>query len=169
MADDKSNPQPDTDSDPLIQEARAVLQAADRAVLSTLSVESGHPYGSLVMLALDHDTTPLLLMSDLSQHARNLAADDRASLLIDGTAGRADPLTGPRVTLLGRIRREEDPARRARYRARYPEAFYADFADFHLYRLDLERVHFIAGFGRVRWIDAGSFLLTNTQSDPEIG
>jgi putative heme iron utilization protein len=145
--------------------ARRLLRAADRAALATeLADRTGGngapwPYASLVLLACDHDAAPLLLMSDLSEHARNIAVDPRLSLLIDGTAGRVDPLTGPRVSLLGRAEKTTDPRLKARFVARHPSAsLYADFADFHLYRVTVTRAHFVAGFGRIHWIDAADLL-----------
>src|SRR5215468_8709870 len=83
------------------ESVRRLLEAADRAALGTLLAE-GQPYVSLVLLALDHDAAPLLLLSDLAEHSRNIARDPRVSLLIDGTGGLADPLTGPRASLIGR-------------------------------------------------------------------
>jgi len=144
--------------------ARRLLRAADRAALATslagrepAGAESW-PYASLVLLACDHDAAPLLLMSDLAEHSKNIAADARAALLIDGTAGRVDPLTGPRVTALGTVEKTDDPRLKARFVARHPSAaLYADFADFHLYRVTLARAHFVAGFGRIHWIDAADF------------
>jgi putative heme iron utilization protein len=142
-----------------------LLRAADRATLATeLADRTGGnsppwPYASLVLLACDHDAAPLLLMSDLSEHARNIAVDPRLSLLIDGTAGRVDPLTGPRVSLLGRAEKTGDPRLKARFVARHPSAsLYADFADFHLYRVTMTRAHFVAGFGRIHWIDAADLM-----------
>ena len=141
--------------------ARGLLRAADRAALATSL--AGHepvgaeawPYASLVLLACDHDAAPLLLMSDLAEHSKNIAADPRAALLIDGTAGRTDPLTGPRVTVLGTVEKTEEPRLKARFVARHPSAaLYADFADFHLYRVTVTRAHFVAGFGRIHWIEA---------------
>ncbi len=145
--------------------ARRLLRAADRAALATslgdrepVGAESW-PYASLVLLACDHDAAPLLLMSDLAEHSKNIAADARAALLIDGTAGRADPLTGPRVTILGTVEKTDDPRLKARFVARHPSAaLYADFADFHLYRVTVARAHFVAGFGRIHWIDAPDFI-----------
>ena len=139
---------------------QGLIRATDRASLSTMLAPSGDsadawPFGSLVMMACDHDATPILLMSDLSEHARNLARDPRASLLIDGTAGLADALTGPRITLLGRAPPDPDPVLRRRYLSRHPRAaFYAGFTDFKIYRFALERGHLVAGFGKVRWLDA---------------
>src|SRR5262249_15544347 len=66
-----------------------------------------------------------------------------------------DPLTGPRVTLLGTLGKTADPRLKARFVARHPSAaLYADFADFHLYRVMVTRAHFVAGFGRIHWIEA---------------
>jgi putative heme iron utilization protein len=144
---------------------RKLLRAADRAALATrLAGEAGTPpaawpFASLVLLACDHDATPLLLMSDLAEHSKNIAADPRLSLLIDGTAGRVDPLTGPRVTLLGTAERTADARLKARFLARHPSAaLYADFGDFHLYRVGMARAHFVAGFGRIHWLDAADFM-----------
>jgi putative heme iron utilization protein len=145
--------------------ARRLLRAADRAAMATtlagrepVGAESW-PYASLVLLACDHDAAPLLLMSDLAEHSKNIAAGDaRAALLIDGTAGRVDPLTGPRVTVLGTVERTADPRLKARFVARHPSAaLYADFNDFHLYRITVARAHFVAGFGRIHWIEAADF------------
>ena len=132
--------------------ARRLIRACDRAALGT-SLD-GRPYVSLVMAACDIDASPLLLLSDLAQHTKNLAADRRVSLLFDGTAEYPDPLTGPRLTMLGRAERCDDPRAAARFAARHPSsAGYAGFADFHLYRVAIERGHLVAGFGRISWVE----------------
>lgn len=139
--------------------ARGLIRQSDRAVLSTALAGEGWPYGSLVMAACDHRARPLLLISDLAVHTRNLSADSRASLLYDGTAGLDSPLTGARVTVLGRFTRTGDPALAARYVARHPDAeMYVQFADFHLYEMTVERAHIVAGFGAIHWISAEDLL-----------
>src|SRR5476651_1609890 len=80
---------------------RALMRNSDRASLATIQMD-GAPYASLVLLALDLDASPLLLLSDLAEHSRNIARDSRVSLLIDGTAGLDDPLTGSRASLTGK-------------------------------------------------------------------
>jgi len=143
--------------------ARKLVREAERATLASALARdgSGRPYASLVLSACDHDGSPLLLLSDLADHSRNLAAEPRASLLFDGTAGLTDPLTGPRASLLGEIRPVEDESRDgdraerllARYIARHPgAAVYAGFADFRLYRMTVESAHLVAGFGRIHWL-----------------
>jgi putative heme iron utilization protein len=141
--------------------ARQLLRSLDRASLATSLAASlgGGPYASLVLVATAPDGSPLLLVSDLAQHAINIAAEPRVALLFDGTAGLAEPLTGPRVTVLGRAERSADERLRARFLARHPgAAFYAGFADFHVYRIAVERAHLVAGFGRIDWITAAELL-----------
>ncbi len=116
---------------------------------------AGRPYVSLVATACDMDASPLLLLSDLAQHTKNLAAGPFVSLLFEDVAGHPDPLAGPRLTLLGRAERRDDPRALARFTARHPSAAsYTGFADFHLYRVEIERGHLVAGFGRINWVEA---------------
>jgi putative heme iron utilization protein len=131
--------------------ARALLREAGRATLATLL--DGAPYASLVLVAEDEDGSPILLLSDLAEHAKNLKRDKRASLLIDGTAGLADALAGPRVTLLGSMERSSEARLKARFLARHPNAAtYAGFGDFACYRMKVARAHLVEGFGRIAWI-----------------
>ena len=79
--------------------SRRLMRRQAHAALATS--RDGHPYVSLVALTFDYDASPLLLLSDLAQHSRNIAADPRVSLLFDGGASqhpRADPLAEPRLT-----------------------------------------------------------------------
>lgn len=141
--------------------ARAVMRATDRAVLTTAQRDAaGWPYPSLVLVALDHDAAPLLLISTLADHTLNIAADPRVGLLFDGTAGLEQPLAGARVSVLGHALRSEEPRHRQRFLARHPSAeFYAGFKDFAVYRVAVERAHLVAGFGRVRWLEGADLLL----------
>jgi putative heme iron utilization protein len=132
--------------------ARHLIRVCGRAALATNM--RGAPYVSLVILVADLDASPLLLLSDLAQHSRNIAFDPRISLLVDATEHHPDPLTGPRLTLLGRAQSVADPRRLARFTAHHPtSAAYAGFGDFRLYRVTVERGHLVAGFGRIHWIE----------------
>lgn len=145
------------------EQSRAVARACRTAVLSTIlpgkaDGDAPHPYGSLVLVAFDHDAAPLLLISTLAEHTKNLAADGRVSLLCDGTAGYAEPLTGPRVTLVGSAEKTTAPRHRARFLARHPgAAMYADFKDFAFYRIEVSRAHVVAGFGRIHWVPGAAY------------
>lgn len=136
---------------------RELVRRLDKATLATALPDENvsWPYASLVLVAVDHDLSPILLISTLAEHSKAIAADNRVSLLFDGTAGLDQPLTGPRVTLMGRAAPDDEPRLRARFLARHPDAaLYADFGDFRFYRVAVERAHLVGGFGKIRWLTA---------------
>ncbi|MFN0043453.1 MAG: HugZ family protein [Alphaproteobacteria bacterium] len=140
--------------------ARSLIRAARTAALSTaLAGEAGRAFVSLVAVASAADGGPLLLLSDLAEHSRNLKGDARLALLYDGTAGLAEPLEGPRLSVLGRLA-PAAPKARARFLARHPKAArYADFQDFQFYHVAIDRAHLVGGFGRIRWLSAKDLLI----------
>lgn len=135
--------------------ARHLMRGCAHATLATLSRPGtdgeGWPSPSLVLTGFAPDGSPLLLISGLAEHTRNLLADPRCGLLFDGTGGHTDRLTGPRLSVQGRALRDDDPALRDRFLARHPSAAaYAAFGDFALWRVEVARGHMVAGFGRIR-------------------
>ncbi len=139
----------------ILADARA-LAAGDRGALATLD-RQGWPYVSLVLVAQDERGLPLLLLSDLAEHTKNIRHDSRVSLLFDGTVGLTEPLAGPRLTLMGRVERAPEPEALERYLGRHPSAqSWAAMRDFQLYRLRPNGAHLVAGFGRIAWIDAST-------------
>jgi heme iron utilization protein len=128
---------------------KKLLREARSGALATLMPGSGDPFCSLVNVASAADGSPLLLLSRLAVHTRNLLADPRISVMLDERKA-GDPLEGARVTLTGTAMASEDAGDRRRYLARQPEAeAFAGFADFGLYRLALQSAHLVAGFGRI--------------------
>ena len=147
-------------SDPF-RDVRELIRRCDRAALATALPGDGGawPYASLVLVAVDHDLSPILLMSDLAEHGKAIATDSRVSLLFDGTAGLAQPLTGPRITLMGRASKTSDERLKQRFLRHHPDAaMYAGFGDFNVYKVTLERTHLVGGFGKIRWIDPRELL-----------
>ncbi len=163
------------------ERGRTLLATARTGTLATVALDpEGFPFGSLVAYAVDDVGRPLLCLTDLPEHSRNLAADPRASLMVSDTrpsgealqpdhrppgrsaspaaAERAvDPLALARVTVLGPVVELRDAAREealGAYRDRFPDAFYTAFADFRLYRLDVASVRYVGGFGRMSWVSA---------------
>src|SRR4051794_25630884 len=134
-----------------IQElARELLGEGGAATLATLASDGG-PFASYVVTAPAEDGTPLMLLSRLAVHTKNLERDPRASLLFvrEPPAG-AESMTAVRLTLTGRCARDDDAKARARYVARHPDAErYAGFADFSLFRFEIAAGHLVAGFGRI--------------------
>ena len=130
-------------------EAKRLPRLARTGALATLERDGAGPLTTLVGVASDWDGSPLFLMSDLSRHSRNLAADPRASLLVTSEPGRGDPLNRPRLSVGGAVVVQNDATARDRYIRRNPKAkLYANFADFSLRRLNIESIHFNGGFGR---------------------
>ena len=132
-----------------IADAKRLMRIARIGALASLEAAGGAPLTTLVGLASDFDGSPLFLMSTLSRHTRNVIRDPRASLLLTGPRDRGDPLNHPRVTLSGSVELCAAPRAKIRYLQRNPKAgLYAGFADFALYRLRIDDVHFNGGFGR---------------------
>lgn len=131
-------------------DARTLVRGAFKATLATLDSASGYPYASLITVATDVSGAPIFLISALARHTRNLVADPRASILLDGTGELADPLQGARLTLHGRAEKVSGEAVKQRFLARHPEAaLYVGFEDFAFWHLVVEGAHFIGGFGRI--------------------
>jgi putative heme iron utilization protein len=148
---------------------RRLLRSQRDAVLSTLSVRRhGWPFGSLAPYALSRSGEPILLLSTLAQHTKNLAVDPRASLFV---LERREPevQSSARATVMGRVRRadsQEIADARARYLARHPEAeSYFQQHDFHLYVHSVDEVRLIAGFGAIGWV-AGAAVTVPPDRDP---
>lgn len=105
---------------------------------------------SLVLVATEPDGTPVMVISNLAVHTRILERDAKASLLIDGIEGLIDPLTGPRLTLVGHAAPTPSPTAIPRFLARHPAGeTYAGFPDFRPFALKITGAHFIGGFGRL--------------------
>ena len=138
------------------EHARSLIQRVDMGVLSTQHAElDGHPYGSMVIYGL-HEGAPILLISGLAEHTKNLEASPRCSLLIH-ERGPENPLALSRVTLVGEGSKVVGPEREAvaaSFLSRHPDAsYYADFTDFAYWRIDVTGVRYIGGFGRMSWVE----------------
>ena len=129
--------------------AKKLMREGRSGALATLMPGSGDPYCSLVNVATAAYGAPLLLISRLAVHTKNVLADPRVSVMIDERK-EGDPLQGARVMLMGTAAATEDPEARRRYLDRQPEAeMFAGFADFAFYRVTLKAAHLVAGFGRI--------------------
>ena len=147
-------------------EARRLMRAARTATLATL-LDYGTPYASLVKPASDMAGRPIILISRLAWHTRNLQADGRASLLFAAPAGDGDPLEAARVTAIGRLAPCAEGACAERFLACHPDATaYAGFSDFAFWRMEVERCHAVAGFGRIETFEASMVMLARTQVEP---
>jgi len=130
--------------------ARSLLVSGGAASLATLDAGGG-PFASYVVAAPAADGAPLMLLSDLAEHAKNLKRDPRASLLfVREPPPGEERMTALRLTLTGRATKDGDPADLKRYIERHPDSGrYASFSDFSLYRFEISGGHLVAGFGRI--------------------
>src|SRR6478752_7646851 len=132
--------------------ARSLLRRSRQGALATLMTGSGDPYCSLVNLASDFDGSPILLISRLAVHTRNILADGRVSLMLDERVA-GDPLEGARIMVAGMAVEASDDSvsvLRRRYLNTHPSAeAFVGFADFGFFRIVPSGVHLVAGFGRI--------------------
>jgi heme iron utilization protein len=154
---------------PLNLPATLPLHLLHRNLLGTLATHArgpeGYPFPTVVPYALDACHRPVILVSGLAEHTRNLDADPRAGLLVvDGLglgAGASEPdgvLDAARATLVGRVEPAgDDPYLRARYLRYHPGAArYLALGDFSFRVLVSERIRYIGGFGQMGWVEAGA-------------
>ncbi len=134
------------------EEARTLVAGANQGVLASLTAD-GAPWGSVVTYGALADGAPVLLVSTMAEHARNLLGDPRASLVAAEPPNDENPLDRGRVTLAGRVHEPTGDAReaaRTAHLAAMPSAeLYVDFADFRLFVLGVERVRWVGGYGRM--------------------
>ncbi|HSE96806.1 MAG TPA: DUF2470 domain-containing protein [Blastocatellia bacterium] len=139
------------------EEVRALIEEERNGVLSTLSKRlRGWPFGSITPFALSATGEPLILISEIAEHTRNLRQDARASLIVQDTRALADPQAGARVTLIGYAAPVAGPYLddgRARYLKYFPNsASFFDAHDFSLFRIAATDVRYIGGFGEIYWL-----------------
>lgn len=142
------------------ERTRTLIAGLRTGTLCTIARQpAGYPYGSFTTFAMD-GADPVFFISSMAEHTKNLAVDARCSLLVAETGG-SDPLANGRVTLLGPARRVaavEADAARAAYLATHPNAsYYIDYADFGFWKLDVESVRYIGGYGRMSWVELDDY------------
>ncbi|MGK2931320.1 MAG: HugZ family protein [Solirubrobacterales bacterium] len=150
------------------EEARTLVAATNSGTLATLS-HDGTPWASLVTFGTLPGGAPVLCLSRLAEHARNLEENRQASLMVADKSHTGEPLAGGRVTLAGKVVRsdelsDEKSAREAHLDAVPSAAMYADFNDFTFWILEVERVRWVGGYGRMDSADAASY--TEAEPDP---
>jgi len=137
--------------------------------LSTVSKKHpGVPFGSLMPYGLDEKGRPTFLISTMAVHTHNISNDPKASLFVSQADAGGEPLNASRLTLMGSVSRVSDADRevvRERYLARYGNASYwVDFDDFSFYRLEIEDLYFVGGFGAMGWVTVDDYYAA--EADP---
>jgi heme iron utilization protein len=151
------------------ERARTLMASTTTGSMATMAAgEDGYPFGSIVTYALDDAGRPLLCLSDIAEHTRNLKADPKTSIMVIEQADRdTDQLALGRVTLMGEVTavpEAETAEVNAAYRAAHPQAYYADFDDFAFYRMDVRAIRYVGGFGHMSWVSDDAY--ASAEPDP---
>lgn len=148
------------------EEARTIAASTNIATLATLTGD-GDPWASFVTYGL-LGGAPVLCVSDLAEHGRNLAHDPRASLAVVAAEMASDPLASGRITLAGVAERptgaELDAAREAHVAAVPAAKYYIDYSDFSVWVLRVSRVRWVGGYGRMDSATGEDYL--RAEADP---
>lgn len=150
--------------------ARSLMTSEYQGVLSTHSVAAqGYPFGSVTPYCLDRVGRPLILISRIAQHTKNILVNPKVSLTVI-ERDMADVQASGRVTYLGQARpaSADDANGAERYYRFFPDARdYHKTHDFDFYYLELHRVRFIADFGRIYWVESQALLKGNPFTSKE--
>ncbi len=146
-----------------IIEARTLLRTQEKAVLSTQSVSKmGYPFGSVTTYMTDYQGHPIIYISHLAQHTRNIKQDPKVSVIVSQD-NEQDINAGARLTLLGEARlvsTQERDAIAAKFYLRFPASrAYQNTHNFEFYRITVKHIRYIGGFGQIHWLDVAEFLL----------
>ena len=143
------------------EQSRTLVAKQSAGLLSTIAREpQGYPFGSLVSYVTDDAGCPWILISTMAEHARNASEDTRASVLVaDQAPDGIDPLALARVSLVGNLRKATPPTEtREKFLDRNPGARgYVDFPDFGWWKLDVQAVRYVGGFGRMSWVEVQEY------------
>ncbi len=136
-------------------EARKFLRSTRSGILSTHSARlEGYPFGSVAPFVLDHNCQPIILISNIAEHTKNITINPKVSLLV--FSGGEDLQANARLTLLGeavKVYKDVDADLRTRYLRYLPQASsYFDMHDFSFYRIHIHQARYIGGFGKMSWL-----------------
>lgn len=144
--------------------ARRLLLARNNGILSTVSQKlGGYPFGSLAPFCLDRQGRPVVLISTIAEHTRNLKGDSRSSLIV-AERMTGDVQAGGRVTLVGDFHPtpDDDDDIAERYYRFFPTARdYHKTHDFSFWRMTVGKVRYIGGFGEIHWLEPENVLTPN--------
>ena len=151
---------PDIPEPSLAERARTLAAIGRIGSLSTHYRKfPGFPFGSMMPFAADGLGRPVFYISGMAMHTQNLRQDARASLLITQPDVSGDPLGAARLTLIGAAGVTPAAEVRELYLSRYENArYWLDYADFAFYRLEVEGVYFIGGFGVMGWVTTEDYV-----------
>ena len=170
--------------------ARQLVRSALKGYLSTefdsknfqnikTQMKKPFSYSTFTLAAFDYDLSPILLLSDLSEHTKNIQKKNSVSLMLceekklykffpkfdNKFSSYEDPMSRPRVTLIGKLKKTKDSNDRRRFISRHPASnLYANFKDMNFYKMDVKSAHLIGGFAQVKWFTSEDILCKNVSN-----
>ena len=165
--------------------ARQLIRSSSRGFLSTqfdptsfkiskINLKQNFPYSTFTLTAFDYSLCPILLLSNLSEHTTNIKNNNLVSLMVceeqklytlfpefkNKNFDYEDPMSRPRITLIGRLNITNDENHKKRFLMRHPAAeLYANFSDMNFYKLNIIGAHLIGGFASVKWFTKDQLVL----------
>ena len=140
----------------LATEAKQFLRSTHNGILSTISTKfAGYPFGSVTPFVLDQHCQPIILISSIAEHTKNIMINPKVSLIVFDKG--EDLQANARLTLIGEAEKlaKDDADLMARYSRYLPESVgYFAMHDFAFYRINIHQVRYIAGFGKMGWMAA---------------
>ena len=140
------------------------------------SVKNKFPYSTFTLVAYDYDSSPIFLVSDLSEHTTNIKKNNLISLMVceeekvyklfpkfkKQFGNYEDPMSRPRITLIGEAKITKDLSHKKRFLSRHPAAnLYSNFNDMNFYILKIKSAHLIGGFAHVKWFSKSELICKN--------
>ena len=156
---------------------RQLIRSASKGYLSTefdpksfntkrTKIKDKFPYSTFTLVAYDYDASPIVLLSDLSEHTTNIKKQKKVSLMVceeekiykffpkfkKQFVNYEDPMSRPRVTLIGEIKKTVNKSHHERFLNRHPASkLYSNFSDMNFYKIKINSAHLIGGFAHVKW------------------
>ena len=163
--------------DKIYNATRQLIRSSTRGYLSThfepstfktkkIESEVSFPYSTFTLTAFDYDLSPILLLSNLSEHTSNIKNNPMVSLMLceenkmykffpkfkGGGSDYEDPMSRPRITLIGKLKISKNKNHKKRFLSRHPASnLYSEFSDMNIFKLDILGAHLVGGFASVKW------------------
>ena len=133
-------------------------------------------YSTYTLTAFDFDVSPIVLLSDLSEHTKNIKSKKLCSLMIceeqkmykffpkfknpkSFNIDYEDPMSRPRVTLIGELSVTNKKEHKERFLSRHPASkFYSNFKDMNFYIMKIKSAHLVGGFAHVKWFQKNDII-----------
>ncbi len=164
--------------------SRQLIRSASRGYLSTffdpntfkikkIKSNKSFPYSTFTLTAFDYDLSPIILLSNLSEHTTNVNNNNLVSLMLceeqklykffpkfkNSSFNYEDPMSRPRITLIGNLRKTKNQNHKKRFLLRHPTAkLYAGFSDMNFFKLTIIGAHLIGGFASVKWFSKNDLI-----------